>query len=140
MKAHLFGRRAYLNAVMAALLACRGIYVGARGGASTTHSSSQASPLSSSSAEGTPISGPLPAAFSGIQPTAPAPSEPNADSANSLTYVVQPNDTLRDLCLSIVGRYDAVVLEKIRKLNPDLKNPNRIEAGQEIHLPLSLTD
>jgi hypothetical protein len=47
---------------------------------------------------------------------------------------------LRDLCLSILGRYDAVVLEKVRKLNPDLKNPNRIEAGQEVHLPLSLTD
>jgi Tfp pilus assembly protein FimV len=75
-----------------------------------------------------------------VQSQAPAETEPHADSASSITYVVQPNDTLRDLCLSIVGRYDAVVLEKIRKLNPDLKNPNRIEAGQEIRLPLSLTD
>jgi len=145
MKAHLFGRKAYLNAVLAALLACLGIYVGARGGASTTHSSSQAIPLNSSSAEGTAGSEPqsartIPAAFSGVQPQAPAPTEPNADSASSLTYVVQPHDTLRDLCLSIVGRYDAEVLERIRKLNPELKNPNRIEAGQEIHLPLSLTD
>jgi len=143
MKAHLFGRRAYLNAVLAALLACLGIYVGARGGASTTPSFSQATHLSSPSAEGTPSAESqsartIPSAFSGIQPEAPAPTEPN--SASSLTYVVQPNDTLRDLCLSIVGRYDAVVLEKIRKLNPDLKDPNRIEAGQEVRLPLSLTD
>ena len=145
MKAHLFGRKAYLNAVLAALLACLGIYVGARGGASTTHSSSQAIHLNSSSAERTAGSEPqsartIPAAFSGAQPQAPAPTEPHADSASSLTYVVQPHDTLRDLCLSIVGRYDAEVLERIRKLNPELQNPNRIEAGQEIHLPLSLTD
>jgi hypothetical protein len=145
MKAHLFGQKAYLNAVLAALLACLGIYVGARSGASTTHSSSQATHLSSSSTEGTPSSEAqsartIPAAFSGVQPQAPAETEPHADSASSLTYVVQPNDTLRDLCLSIVGRYDAVVLEKVRKLNPELKNPNRIEAGQEVRLPLSLTD
>ncbi len=145
MKAHLFGRKAYLNAVLAALLACLGIYVGARSGASTTHSSSQVTHLSSSSTEGTPSSEPqsartIPAAFSGVQPQAPEQTEPHADSASSLTYVVQPNDTLRDLCLSIVGRYDAVVLEKVRKLNPDLKNPNRIEAGQEVRLPLSLAD
>jgi len=42
--------------------------------------------------------------------------------------------------MSIVGRYDAAVLEKVRKLNPDLKDPNRIETGQEVRLPLSLTD
>jgi len=145
MRAHLFGRKAYLNAVLAALLACLGIYVGARSGASTTRSSSQATHLSSSSTEGTPSSEPqsartIAAEFSGVQPQAPAETEPHTDSASSLTYVVQPNDTLRDLCLSIVGRYDAVVLERIRKLNPELKNPNRIEAGQEVRLPLSLTD
>jgi len=145
MRAHLFGRKAYLNAVLAAFLACLGIYVGARSGASTTRSSSQATHLSSSSTEGTPSSEPqsartIAAEFSGVQPQAPAETEPHTDSASSLTYVVQPNDTLRDLCLSIVGRYDAVVLERIRKLNPELKNPNRIEAGQEVRLPLSLTD
>src|SRR6266478_3753248 len=77
----------------------------------------------------------VPTAFSGAQSPAPAQTELHTDSANSLTYVVQPNDTMRDLCMSIVGRYDAVVLEKIRKLNPDLKNPNHIEAGQEVRLP-----
>ncbi|PYU70279.1 MAG: hypothetical protein DMG49_11725 [Acidobacteria bacterium] len=145
MQVHLFGRRAFLAAVVAALLACLAIYVGARSGASTTHPSSQAIPRNSSSAEGTPSlesqsAETIPAAYSGAQPQAPAQTELHADSGSSLTYVVQPNDTLRDLCQSIVGRYDAVVLEKVRKLNPDLKNPNRIEAGQEIHLPLSLSD
>ena len=145
IKTHIFGRRAYLTAAVAALLACLAIYVGTRSGASTTHSSSQAIHLSSSSPEVAPSSESQSAhtisdALSGAQSQAPAQTEPHADSANSLTYVVQPNDTLRDLCLSIVGSYDAVVLEKVRKLNPDLKNPNRIEAGQEVRLPLSLTD
>jgi len=145
IKTHLFGRRAYLTAAVAALLACLAIYVGTRSGASTTHSSSQAIHLSSSGPEVAPSSESQSArtisdALSGAQSQAPAQTEPHADSANSLTYVVQPNDTLRDLCLSIVGSYDAVVLEKVRKLNPDLKNPNRIEAGQEVRLPLSLTD
>jgi len=145
IKTHLFGRRAYLTAAVAALLACLAIYVGTRSGASTTHSSSQAIHLSSSGPEVAPSSESQSArtisdALSSAQSQAPAQTEPHADSANSLTYVVQPNDTLRDLCLSIVGSYDAVVLEKVRKLNPDLKNPNRIEAGQEVRLPLSLTD
>ncbi|PYU58339.1 MAG: hypothetical protein DMG55_17060 [Acidobacteria bacterium] len=142
MKTHLVGRRAYLTTAVAALLACLAIYVGARSGPSAPHSSSH---LSSSSPEVAPSSESqsartVPAAFSGAPSQEPAQTEPHADSASSLTYVVQPNDTLRDLCLSIVGRYDAAVLEKVRKLNPDLKDPNRIETGQEVRLPLSLTD
>ena len=145
MKTHLLGRRAYLTAAVAALLACLAIYVGARSGSSTTHSSSQPIHISSSSPEVAPSSESqsartVPAAFSGAQSPAPAQTESHTDSANSLTYVVQRDNTMRDLCMSIVGRYDAVVLEKVRKLNPDLKDPNRIEAGQEVRLPLSLTD
>ncbi len=145
MKTHLVGRRAYLPTAVAALLACLAIYVGARSGPSATHSSSQATHLSSSSPEVAPSSESqsartVPAAFSGAPSQEPEQTEPRADSTSSLTYVVQPHDTLRDLCLSIVGRYDAVVLEKVRKLNPHLKNPNRIETGQEVRLPLSLTD
>jgi len=145
MKTHLVGRRVYLTTAVAALLACLAIYVGARSGPSETHSSSQATHLSSSSPEVAPSSESqsarnVPAAFSGAPSHEPAQTEPHTDSANSLTYVVQPNDTMRDLCMSIVGRYDAVVLAKVRKLNPDLKDPNRIETGQQVRLPLSLTD
>jgi hypothetical protein len=42
--------------------------------------------------------------------------------------------------MSIVGRYDDAVLAKIRELNPDLKDPNRLDVGQEVRLPLSLPD
>jgi phage tail protein X len=66
---------------------------------------------------------------------------PRADardsSSNSFGYVVQPRDTIRDLCMSTFGRYDVGILAKIRKLNPGLKNPNVLEVGQEIRLPLS---
>jgi type II secretory pathway predicted ATPase ExeA len=58
-------------------------------------------------------------------------------SIESFTYVIQANDTLRDLCMSMLGRYDSNVLNKIRELNPGLKNPNLLEVGQEIRLPLS---
>ena len=145
MKDNLFGRRAYLTAALAALLACLAIYVGTRSGASTTHSFSQAIHHDSSSAVGTssaesPSARTITAAFSGVQFPTPAPTKPDADTAGSLTYVVQPSDTLRDLCLSIVGRYDDAVLAKIRELNPDLKDPNRLEVGQVVRLPLSLPD
>ena len=53
------------------------------------------------------------------------------------TYEIQPNDTLKDLCMSAVGRYDDAVLAEIRKLNPELRDPNRLVVGQEIRFPLN---
>jgi general secretion pathway protein A len=58
------------------------------------------------------------------------------NSLSSYAYVVQPKDTLRDLCVSTLGRYDEAVLSQIQKLNPELKNPDHLDAGQEIRLPL----
>jgi len=58
------------------------------------------------------------------------------NSLSSLAYVVQPRDTLRDLCLLILGRYDEVVLSQIQKLNPELKDPDHLDVGQKIRLPL----
>jgi hypothetical protein len=51
--------------------------------------------------------------------------------------VVQPKDTLRDLCVSTLGRYDQAVLSQIQKLNPELRNADHLEAGQKIRLPLN---
>jgi type II secretory pathway predicted ATPase ExeA len=59
------------------------------------------------------------------------------DSRTFFTYVVQPNDTLRDLCMSTVGRYDSAILAEIQRLNPELINPNHLNAGQEIRFPLN---
>ncbi len=52
-------------------------------------------------------------------------------------YVVQPKDTLGNLCVSTLGRYDEVVLSQVQKLNPELRNPDRLEVGQKIRLPLN---
>jgi hypothetical protein len=59
-------------------------------------------------------------------------------SPRSFGYVIQPHDTIRGLCLSAFKRYDADVLSEIRRLNPGLKDINRLAVGQEIQLPLSI--
>jgi type II secretory pathway predicted ATPase ExeA len=61
------------------------------------------------------------------------------NSNKTFTYVIQPEDTLRDLCMSMLGRYDSAVFSEIRELNPDLKNPDHLDVGQEIRLPVSAT-
>jgi type II secretory pathway predicted ATPase ExeA len=60
-------------------------------------------------------------------------------SIKSFKYVIQPKDTLRDLCVSMLGRYDSIVLSEIRALNPNLKNPDNLDVGEEIRLPISVT-
>jgi len=59
------------------------------------------------------------------------------NSVSFFAYVVQPKDTLRDLCVSTLGRYDKVVLSQIQKLNPELRNPDHLDVGQKIRLPLN---
>jgi hypothetical protein len=62
----------------------------------------------------------------------------SADSSSSFTYVVQPHDTLRSLCMRFMGRYDDSVLTEIWKLNQDLTDPNHLEVGQQVRLPSTL--
>jgi hypothetical protein len=76
-------------------------------------------------------------AFTDVRAQRFASADTHSAGPDSFTYVVQPQDTIRDLSLSIFGRYDRGLLAEIHKLNPSLKNPNRIEPGQEIRLPLS---
>lgn len=64
------------------------------------------------------------------------PEKQTTESADIFTYVVQPNDTLRALCSSLVGRYDETVQKEIRRLNPDLEDLKNLKAGQEIRIPL----
>jgi general secretion pathway protein A len=66
-------------------------------------------------------------------------TEIGESSIKSFTYVIQPKDTLRDLCVSMLGRYDQEVLTEIRELNPELKNPDLLAVGQEVRLPVSAT-
>jgi type II secretory pathway predicted ATPase ExeA len=57
-------------------------------------------------------------------------------SGQVLTVVVRPGQTLKELSLLYVGRFDSDLFEQICSLNPELKNPNHIEAGQLIRVPL----
>ena len=53
-----------------------------------------------------------------------------------LTVMAGPQQSLKDLTLRYVGRFDSDLSDKIRSLNPDLKDPDHLEAGQLIRIPL----
>jgi hypothetical protein len=79
--------------------------------------------------------------LSGGQPAAVIPQKGAGESSiRSFGYVIQPKDTLRDLCVVIVGRYDRNVLSEIRELNPNLKNPDHLDVGQEIRFPMAVPE
>ena len=48
---------------------------------------------------------------------------------------VAPGQTLYQISLNKLGKYDGKVLEQLRGLNPSLNNPDRIRTGQKIRIP-----
>jgi general secretion pathway protein A len=64
-----------------------------------------------------------------------AASPNDTNSGQVLTVVALPQQTLRDIALQHAGRYDDEIVKQIRALNPQL-NPDQIEAGQLIRIPL----
>ncbi|HWF37423.1 MAG TPA: AAA family ATPase [Candidatus Acidoferrales bacterium] len=57
-------------------------------------------------------------------------------SEQIITVAVKPDQTLRDLSILYAGRYDNDILKQILALNPELKDPDHLEPGQLIRLPL----
>lgn len=57
-------------------------------------------------------------------------------SEQIITVAVKPDQTLRDLSVLYAGRYDGDMLKQILALNPELKDPDHLEPGQLIRLPL----
>ena len=53
-----------------------------------------------------------------------------------LTVIVRPQQSLKDLSLLYAGHFDTDLLEEIRTLNPGLKDPDHLEVGQLIRIPL----
>jgi type II secretory pathway predicted ATPase ExeA len=53
-----------------------------------------------------------------------------------LTVMAGPQQTLKELSLRYLGHFDSDLSKKIRALNPDLKDPDHLEAGQLIRIPL----
>ena len=129
-----FQQRVFQTSTLALLLLSLAIYLGTLAGAGTflaEHWSDLSSTTArTSSDQHSAASGELP-------PNDPPRNDGQQNSAKVFTYVVQPNDTLRALCLSVVGRYDEAVQKEIRELNPSLKDLKHLNPGQEIRLPLN---
>jgi general secretion pathway protein A len=139
----LLERRIAQAAILVLALGSLGFYLSTRPRLATPQPAS-ASGLPSESAVATPgsesPSESLVADPTGGLPSAVTPRAESVESSiTSFHYVIQPKDTLRDLCVSMLGRYDRSVLSRIRELNPDLKNPDHLDVGQEIRLPVSVT-
>jgi LysM repeat protein len=58
-------------------------------------------------------------------------------TAAPLVYRVVPNDTLEQISLRSMGRYDTNLLQKWQQLNPELTDPDLILVGQRLRLPPS---
>ena len=62
--------------------------------------------------------------------------DPDQEKAGFITYIVQPHDNVAHLCEWSLGHYDPAALAELRKLYPDLVNPDHIEVGDQIRLPI----
>lgn len=65
---------------------------------------------------------------SSAEPALNRPAEP-------IRITVQPHQTLQDITVQYFGAFTATHLRQIRALNPEIVDPNHIEAGQTIWIP-----
>ena len=120
--------RTLQTAVLSALLGSLATYFGAHTGAAIAQPSPAGSVLADSAVQ-------RPAAFVTAEHGSPYASQ-TGEKSRFFIYTVQPHDTLSNLCEWAMGRYDEAALAELRKLNPDLIDPDRIEVGQQIRLPV----
>jgi len=80
------------------------------------------------------VSGTDSALGSGLPTFDPAPQE--SGSGQVITVAPKTGQTIEELSRLYAGHYDAQLYQKIYALNPDLKNPDNLESGQLIRLPL----
>jgi type II secretory pathway predicted ATPase ExeA len=85
-----------------------------------------------------------PTATSAVAPAdegAPAETDYTADPQETgatqiITVAAMAGQTIEDISLAYAGRFDAQLLQQIRALNPEMKDPNHLTSGQLIRLPL----
>jgi type II secretory pathway predicted ATPase ExeA len=77
-----------------------------------------------------------PAASSSISSNA-AQAGGAANPEESMLVEVLPNETLFEICVQAFGKYDDETVALILEMNPWLKDPNQIKAGQQIRVPVS---
>jgi hypothetical protein len=144
MQSSFLGSRLLSMTLLLLVIGSLGIFLGKRTGSATIQPSVLAGLNSASAAGSQSPESPTERRLAGSVTGKASPEVRRAvdggSSIKSFAYVVQPKDTLRDLCISMLGRYDSAVLSEIRELNPDLKNPDHLDVGQEIRLPISATD
>ena len=69
-------------------------------------------------------------------------SDTTAENTNEKNHsvIVMPGQTLYQISVKYFGKYNSDIYEEIRDLNPWLINPNRINSGSEILIPLVRED
>lgn len=141
IKANLIRERLPQTSAVALLLTAVAAYVGVRSGASTAQLQTA---IHQQIASASPVQAPAPPrpslesnplALPNLNRQIPS----SGESYKSFVYVVQPNDTLHDLCVSTMGRFDRTVVAEIQKLNPDLNNFDHLQVGQRIRFPVTAT-
>jgi hypothetical protein len=142
MRGSFLGRRLFQTSLLFLAIGSLGIFLGTRTRSATIQPSAPYEPKSASPAVAQGSGSASEPRVTGVASGLSSPAIPQTGAGRSsvefFTYVIQPKDTLRDLCVSMLGRYDGNVLSEIRELNPDLKDPNHLDAGQEIRLPMSV--
>jgi len=73
---------------------------------------------------------------SGPAPTTYTADPQDTDSGQVLTVIAKPQQTLKEISLIYLGHFDQQLLDEIRSLNPGLTDPDHIQGGQLIQLPL----
>jgi general secretion pathway protein A len=56
-------------------------------------------------------------------------------TTNSTLVRVGSHDTLYQICMDRLGRYDDEIIKLLRDLNPGLDNPRQLHVGQEVRIP-----
>lgn len=79
---------------------------------------------------------PVAGSLSEAQPDETQQTIDRGTSAAFFTYVIEPHDTLRELCTAIMGHYNPSTVAEIRKLNPGMRNPNHLVVGQALRFPV----
>jgi general secretion pathway protein A len=129
LRSKLLENRVVQTAILSALLGSVATYLGVHTASGQLHSTSAASLTSDSATQ----------AKSALPDAERSPSQNGnhlGATSQFFTHVVQPDDTIWNLCVESLGRYDQATLAELRKLNPELVDPDRIEVGQQIRLPV----
>jgi general secretion pathway protein A len=129
----------------AVLLAVGLFFLNVGRGASHTAASAPAVAAAAPASSPTPVSAPAPAPaptpvvvseVSQVPPDAPSPkTEPATQDVQ-----VKPGQTLYQISVNNLGKYNGKVLSQFQDLNPWLSDPDRIHPGQKIRVPTAATN